>query len=130
MNKTFRIVKIIDLYKVVVNAGEQDVDYKTVLEIFESGEEVIDPETNKSLGILDYIKARLKITAIFPKMCVCENFQRDTPVDKALSTFSSAFTIKSDLNVDSEEISGGYDESDKKIKVGDKVRKVGTKIEF
>lgn len=121
--KAFKIVKIISEYKVVVNAGSNELIHEDqILEVYEPGQEVIDPETNKSLGTLDYIKAKLRVVDVLPKMCICEN--RDGTMQKDFSEIIALkVTQKVPLNVDSSEISGGYENVSKKIRIGDLVRK-------
>ena len=122
-NKIFKIVKIINEYKVVVNAGSRDsIQEGDTFAVFKTGQEVIDPETNESLGTLDFIKAKLRAVDVFPKMCICEN--RDGELDETLQAIMTPpFTKRLPLNVDSKDISGGFESVDKKIKVGDLVRK-------
>ncbi len=125
MENNIKVVKIIDSYSIVINVGS-DKDFKLgdELEIFEKGEVVIDPDTGESLGTLDYIKARVKITTILPKMSICKDIRQVNNMAKALANFST-FNIKEaqTLNVDSLDISGGFENVDKKIKIGDFVRK-------
>lgn len=120
----YKIVKIIDEYKVVVNAGGNNfIQEGTILEVYEPGAEVIDPDTKESLGTLDFIKAKLRVVDVFPKMCVCEN--RETKkVSKFLITALDAMTYEENvpLNVQATDISGGYEGVSPKIKVGDLVR--------
>lgn len=125
MTRNYKIVKIIDEYKVVVNAGSNDlIKPNDRLEVYQPGQEVTDPETGESLGTLDFVKAKLRVVDVFPKMCVCEN--HDTRQQSVFVNFSQSFTYeeKLPLNVQTTDISGGYEGIDKKIKVGDLVRKV------
>lgn len=120
---TSRIVKIIDEYKVVVNLGSTSVSEGDILEVYQPGQEVTDPETGESLGTLDFVKAKLRVIDVFPKMCVCEN--RDTHQTSLIVNLSKALTYeeKLPLNVQTTDISGGYEGLSRKIKVGDLVRK-------
>lgn len=125
MTRKYKIAKIIDEYRVVVNAGSNDfIKDGDFLEVYQPGQEVIDPDTGESLGALDFIKAKLRVVDVFPKMCVCEN--RDTQQKSLFSNISQSFFYEETipLNVQTTDISGGYEEVDKKIKVGDLVRKV------
>lgn len=119
----YRVVKIIDEYRLVVNSGTEDgIKVNDELEIFVPGKPIIDPETKEDLGTLDYIKARLVVADVFPKMCVCVNAKEESTIP--FSVYSSLFkTQRLPLNVDVEEISGGYEKVDSKIKIGDLVRK-------
>lgn len=124
MNRPYKIVKIINEYRVVVNAGLNDLVHDgDILEVYVPGSEVKDPDTGESLGTLDYVKAKLRVVDVFPKMCVCENrdYQRVFSLADALSSLSSQEPLP--LDVDSKDISGGYEGINKKIKVGDWVRK-------
>lgn len=125
MTSNFKIVKIISEYKVVVNAGSNcSIREDDILEVYQPGQEVTDPETGESLGTLDFVKAKLRVVDVFPRMCVCENrdTQKTTLID-IVQNFSP-YQEKLPLNVQTTDISGGYEEVDKKIKVGDLVRKV------
>ena len=124
MSSNYKIVKIIDEFKVVVNAGSNNfIKENDALEIYQPGQEVTDPETGESLGTLDFVKAKLRVIDVFPKMCVCEN--RETERSSFLS-IAQCLTYEENLplNVQTTDISGGYEGIDKKIKVGDLVRKV------
>lgn len=122
MDGTFKVVKIINEYKVVVNAGSNHyIQEGQEMEIFEPGQEVTDPDTGASLGTLDYVKAKLRVVDVLPKMCICEN--RDGETTKTISDLiSRSFTEKVPLNVDPKDISGGFESVSKKIRVGDLVR--------
>lgn len=125
MSSSYRIVKIISEYKVVVNAGSNNyIKENDILEIYQPGQEIIDPETGESLGTLDFVKGKLRVVDVFPKMCVCEN--RETEKSSILATFAQSLSYeeKLPLNVQTTDISGGYEDMDKKIKVGDLVRKI------
>ena len=112
----FRIVKIINDSTVVINAGSDDkVKKGDKFEIYETGEEVIDPKTGENLGTLDTIKETLNIVRIYPKMCICRKI-----VD--ISTLTGMKSRYKSLNVDTKDISGGITDENYVIKVGDKVR--------
>ena len=124
MTRKYKIAKIIDEYQVVVNAGSNDLIHDDdCLEVYEPGQEVIDPDTGESLGTLDFVKAKLRVVNVFPKMCVCEN--RETEQKAFFSNLSQSFFYEETLpmNVQTTDISGGYEGIEKKIKVGDLVRK-------
>ena len=125
MTRKYKIAKIIDEYQVVVNAGSNDLIHDDdCLEVYQPGQEVTDPDTGESLGTLDFVKAKLRVVNVFPKMCVCEN--RETEQKSFFSNISQALFFEETLpmNVQTTDISGGYEGIDKKIKVGDLVRKV------
>ena len=122
MSKTFKVVKIISEYKVVVNAGSQDlIQEGAELEIFAPGKDIIDPDTGENLGALDYVKAKLYVIDVFPKMCICENYEGER-IRTIGNVLSSTFKEKIPLNVEAKDISGGFEGVSKKIRVGDLVR--------
>lgn len=124
MSKQIRVIKIIDDYRIVINSGHEDgVKKGDNFDIYVPGEEVIDPVTNESLGTLDFIKATVVATQIFPKMSICEN--ADVQTYSLIPNLSEAFTRKErkPLNVETTHITGGLSIEDRKIKVGDLVRK-------
>lgn len=124
MKKTIKVVKIINEYQVVINAGSNEfIRDGQYLEIFVKGTPICDPETGDSLGTLDYVKAKLRVINVLPMMSVCEN--RETETVGLLSGIASLQrTEVLPLNIDSKEISGGYEGIDKKIHIGDLVRTV------
>lgn len=119
MSKTYKVIKIINEYQLVVNVGKtQGIHKGDTLEIYVPGEKIHDPDTNELLGTLDFIKAYIIVKDIFEKMCICENKSNILSPIAAMSILNSPQR----LNVDSKEISGGILE-DSKIQVGDFVRK-------
>ena len=125
MEENIKIVKIINEYQVVINAGSDELIREGQhLEVFVRGTPIVDPDTGDELGTLDYVKAKLRVINVFPRMSVCEN--RETETRNRLVALSAMFetTEIRPLNIDSKEISGGYEGIDKKIHVGDLVRTV------
>ena len=120
MSKMFKVVKIINEYKIVISAGSKDgITTSQKLEVFVPGEELFDPETEESLGTLDFIKCYLETKDVFDKMSICTN-QETTA--SALGSFSSMFMGQSSkFTVDPSEITGGLNGSSV-IKIGDLVR--------
>ena len=120
-NKVFKIIKIIDEYRVVINAGSNDsINTSDKFEIYVEGNEVFDPDTNELLGTLDYVKAKVEAVDIFPKMSICRNTEY---TEKNLLGVNFTVQKLSPLNVETKDISGGFEDINKKIKVGDLVRK-------
>lgn len=122
--KDFLIAKIVDEYSVVINGG---LDVKVfpgdIFEIYTRGQEITDPYTQESLGTLDFVKAKIVARDVFPRMSVCRN--QDQIADfKAMSL--TILGKPAELNVAAEDISGGYEDVDQKIHVGDLVRKISS----
>lgn len=71
-NKEFKIIKIIDEYNVIINAGANDgilSSSKFIVPV--KGQPVIFD--GEDYGTLDYIKAELEVKQLYPKMSLCQN---------------------------------------------------------
>lgn len=142
---TFRVIKIIDEYSLVINGGlSDDISRGDEIEIFLEGEEILDPfNDNNNLGTLDFIKDRLEVTEVYPKFSVCkkiatEKINKPSALQKALSVsavsavsaisgISSLYgttetkTTVQKINIDKNEITGRTT-GEKIIKIGDIAR--------
>ena len=75
MPKYFKIAKIINNCKVVINAGyNQGIRENQRFLIYSlDGEEIFDPDTNKSLGRLEVIKGTARAVFVQDNMCTIES---------------------------------------------------------
>lgn len=75
MSKIFKVVKILDDYKLAINAGTKDqVSLGQKFLIYSlSNEEIIDPDTNQSLGHLEIVKGTGVVTHVQEKLCTLES---------------------------------------------------------
>lgn len=124
MTQVMKVIKIIDEYQIVINAGTNNGVYTNdSLEVFSVGEEIKDPDTGIVLGTLDTIKAKLIVSHAYEGMAICENANKRTIslINSMIGATQSTSDIP--LNVDTAQISGGLTNNDKKIKIGDLVRK-------
>lgn len=125
--KTWRAIKILDEYHLLVNAGADDkIHDGDLLKIIGTREEIIDPQTKKSLGALDKVKASVRVIHVQKNMCVAENVEtyEATPAELITGVLNVALrrrTYLRKLPIDPEDISGGWEEE--KIKIGDSVKK-------
>lgn len=120
--KTWKVVKIISDYEIVINGGKKDLLSRgNKLEIFVPGERLEDPETGEFLGVIDRIKAYIKVEDVFENMSVCKN--AENKVTNVLSAWYMQTGESNRLNVDPNQISGPIAEYDKTIRIGDLVRK-------
>lgn len=119
----YKIARIIDEYTVVINAGSnRGIEIGDKFEIYENGIEIFDPDTNESLGALDFVKAKIKVETVLTKMSICVS-DDPSPLTTAFTSMTmAAFAQTTELNIDPIDISGGYENKTKKIKVGDLVR--------
>ena len=121
--KQIKVARIIDEYSVVINAGQNDgVSDNDLFEILGKGTEINDPDTGESLGMLDFVKARVVANSVLPKMSICQSQDYFSAIVAGIS--ATMIGKPAELNVDEEDISGGYGDADKTIRVGDLVRKV------
>lgn len=133
-NKEFKIVKILDEYNVVINAGiSQDIKQGDQFQILDKeGSEVVDPDTQEVIGTLDLIKATVRVTELHEKMCICSSqssIKMNSPFLSGISSISDSFTVSEQekLNVDLAQVTGGKRKSNKKIRLGDVARLLKSK---
>jgi hypothetical protein len=80
-----KIVKILDPYHIVINLGIKDgikEDMKFI--VYEEGDEIIDPETKNSLGKLENVKAKVKISHVQELMSTAETYHFKTVRNKGI----------------------------------------------
>ena len=125
-NSAYKVVKIIDDKQIVINAGSNSfVSRGNEFEIYQPGIEVFDDATGESLGSLDFVKARVEATTVFPKMSICKHIVKETRSFLGLGADifePTKVRVAQTLNVNAEDISGGFENVDKMISVGDLVR--------
>lgn|GEM_PF-1887094 len=112
-----RVVKVLAGGRVVANIGlEAGVKPGDVFAVFELGEEIIDPETSESLGILEQVKGTLIAQHVQPKLT-----QLGVPADPAPTTDNRVLSAQmADPTV-------GYRPNQQRlrpVKTGDRVRRV------
>lgn len=125
LENKYRIVKIIDDYHIVINAGSkdgitQDDNFKI---INKQGEPINDPETGDFLGYLNTVKDYVKAKDVHEKMTVCESLRT---VEYDFSTILNPLkrVEKKRLNVDLSQITGGEEPTNETIRIGDEVVKI------
>ena len=71
--KKFKVVRILDEYRIIVNAGSRDgvSSDTTYFNITGAIDEVYDPDTQEFLGSIDGTKATVYPVDIFEKMSIC-----------------------------------------------------------
>ena len=122
----YKVSKIINDKMIVINAGfNQGIMPENKFQIYEDGEDVIDPDTGKSLGKLISVKETVEATTVLENMSICEHVYNSSTSTQLTSSFVNSIlsTEKKVLNVDKNEISGGF-KSNNPIKIGDKVRPI------
>lgn len=135
---TFKVIKIIDEYSIVINGGiEEDVSKGDKIEVYLEGDDIFNPDTNEKLGTLDYIKETLQVTEVYRKFSVCEKIiKKEVFQPSAFATAMRSFAAsttnqlagtkqteisRGKINIDSEQITGRKT-GDKTIRIGDIAR--------
>ena len=123
----YKVIKIISEYQIVINAGaEAGLKLNDSIEIFVPGEPVIDPDSKEKLGTLDFVKSRVIIDTLLPKMSICVNSTKTTTTpftaSIAIPNIFQATTSLKKLDVNPIDISGGYSNTDRQIRIGDLAR--------
>lgn len=103
------IVKKLSDYQIVINKGSSDdLDSNMRFLVYEEGEEIFEPNTNKSLGILEIPKGFFKVQHIQEKMTtLVSELKKEKSIIPTFSAFKEIDTERELL---------------KSIKEGDKVK--------
>jgi hypothetical protein len=127
-----QIARIIDESALIVNRGAKDgVIQGMRFAVFVQVEDVIDPETQKSLGKWELVKGELLASHVQEGMAICTPVPRPaSPTADPTSTLRASMIEASfsagsgeKLNVDRSQLSGRPAAGP--IRVGDRVRSVG-----
>ena len=129
MSNEFKIVKIIDEYTVIINAGTNDgIESGDKFQILDkTGSAVRDPDTNEILGHLDLIKDTVTASEVQEKMCFCSSHYEisfGTSFMETINTINQATIVpkQKKLNIDLDQVTGGLRKSNEPIRLGDAVR--------
>jgi len=69
--RELRVAKVLDEFRVVLNAGEADgVKTGMIFAIFSIGEKIVDPDSRDILGRLEIVKGRVRIEHVQANMCI------------------------------------------------------------
>lgn len=129
--KNGKVIRILSDTDLIINLGSEDnVRYDDSFEVYEPGEEIIDPRTRESLGKFDYVKATVEAKNIHEKFTVVRHVteSHETVSHGGLSALSqmtkeiTRTTIHS-LPIDKEQVTP-QNVKNKSIQVGDPVRSV------
>lgn len=104
-----RVASILEVDKIVINKGKNDgIEVNMSFLVYKDGNEIIDPETNKSLGILENPKGTFRVLHVQDTMTILLS-ELKRPSMLALN-----FAPFGEMDVERELL--------KSIKVGDKVK--------
>ncbi|MBU5305183.1 hypothetical protein [Eubacterium callanderi] len=108
MNNKILVASVLDKKTLVLNIGSDGGVQKNqkFLIYALSDHEIIDPETKKSLGYLEIVKGRGRVTHVQPTMCTLESDEyRQTPKRRITKEGNSAmFDLTRKNNKEIEEI--------------------------
>lgn len=125
----YRVVKIVDEYLIVINYGEiHNAKEGDLLEIIQIGEKVFDID-NTFLGTLDLKKGKVRVLNVYKNMSLCKS--DESVANSNVGLIVRAFTNSqvSSLNVDVEQITGGYSrDKELVIQLGDPVKLINSKF--
>lgn len=80
------VVRVIDYYKLAINLGQRDdinIGDKFLV-YYLSKEDIIDPETNESLGKLEYVIGKGKVIHVQEKMSIIESIEEKVENKKTI----------------------------------------------
>ena len=88
------VAKVIDHRTVVLNKGAQDgISEGNKFVVFNLGEEVHDPKTGESLGILEEVKGKGKVVHVQDRVCTIETYEFDMIPARTPSLFDNLTKI-------------------------------------
>ena len=136
-----KIVKIIDEYQVIVDAGSDDgIKCGTHFKVLSKPIEIIDKDTDINLGAIELDKAEIKATKVYDKMCICENAVNRSggiyptssliggmglnAINGTLNGMIEEEAIHEKLNINVNDLADSISYKETPIRVGDKVEKV------
>lgn len=118
---------------VVINKGYKDgVEENMRFIIYENGEEIFDPDTQESLGNLEYIKGKVKVRYPGEKISVAEPYETNI-IPGTSTAFASIFAAATGNLPKYERVKLSIDETTPKlhdgpnslkVKIGDLVRQI------
>ena len=123
-----KVAKIMDEYTVVINRGsEHGVEEDMRFVIYEPGDEIKDPDTDKSLGKFEHVKAKVEVTNVSEKFSTAKTYETHTMTMPALQEAIvrvTGQTMRNELPLDEETRAGLPERKKTLVKIRDLVRQV------
>lgn len=123
MEKVYKVIEILNSNELIVNYGQSDgAKEGRKLNITVTGENVIDPETNKILGTLDIIKQELEVYKVYSNFSICRHItyeQRD--YSKPFGIKTKTVEITHPLNIKKDDATNRWPTTIPPVEVGDVV---------
>jgi hypothetical protein len=124
-----KIIRIIDKRTLIINLGREDgISDENVFMIHGAPEEIIDPQTNKVLGVIKVVKARVKASQVFDNFTIATTKWKEVTLGTIFNVnFDDAFGSKlkdrdeGDMKVRPEDIQPFKAKSEEPVLIGDVV---------
>ena len=125
-----KIARVLNSREVAINLGsEQGVRPGMYFDVVARHEDIVDPDTNESLGAVERPKIRVQITWVQEKLSLASALAREVHVGgMPIGEFSRLLMppkwVKKYETLTTEETGGALDEKDALVRVGDTVVQV------
>ena len=87
------VAHVLDDRRLVINKGAQDnIKMGTRFVVYTVGEEIHDPRTGESLGILEEIKGKGEVVHVQDRMCTIKTFEFDMVIEP-VPEFAAVFSL-------------------------------------
>ena len=120
-----QVIRILDEYTIIVNAGKDKLKVDDIIKIYSTGEEIKDID-GSVLGYYSFIKDELKVVQVEDNYSICK---KDKTTIQAIGSsialspmLDSTIAVKESLKVNESEISPIKQKADPFIHIGDQVR--------
>lgn len=115
-----KVVSVIDSYKVAINRGKQhDLRVGSRFLVFKLGDEIIDPDTNISLGMLEIVRGQAKVVHLQDQLATLESVEIERQRGKKRIIKSAFSVLGQEIIEDAEDIQLPLDAS-----IGDYARPI------
>ncbi len=117
----YRVVELIDAYRCAINKGSDDgIQMGQRFLVYGLGKEIKDPDTGESLGVLEIVRGRGKVTHVQAKLATLETYEKEVQQGKIIrkNPLFSAF------GTTTEEVGSTVDKAFNDITVGDYVKPI------
>lgn len=82
-SKLPKVIKVIDNFQIVINRGsEHGISIGDRFLVFGAGEQLSDPDTGESLGMLELVRGKARVVHVQPKICTLASDEFDTTPGK------------------------------------------------
>ena len=124
-----RVAKVLNRRELVINRGsENGVEEGMKFGVIEESEEVLDPETNSSIGTIRRVKIRVKVAHVQPQLAVARTYETyDVPeasqflLPFAPSRVQTVTKVKSLSSSQESLADAAFEEGRSFVGIGDKV---------